>query len=93
MTNLGSQDGDGPWPFRLLSEPELTAELRRFANAKSSNASGVRVDSVSFQPAQAEKERSQDRIYDGPCNGLKWRGSMIGVFDGMASRSCWGTVY
>lgn len=83
LTNLGTTGAGGPWPFRLLSEPEISTELSRFANAKSSNASGVRVDSVTFQPAQAENDRSQDRIYDGPFHGLKWRGSMIGVFDGI----------
>ncbi|KAF8601894.1 protein serine/threonine phosphatase 2C [Ceratobasidium sp. AG-I] len=87
LTNLGSE-GWGPWPFSLLSEPELSSELSRFANAKTSNASGVRVDSITFQPAQGEKNCSQDRIYDGPFNGLKWHGSMIGVFDGHAGEEC-----
>jgi hypothetical protein len=81
-TNLGIEGYGSPWDFRMLTEPELTQELRRHANAKSSDSSGLRVDSVWFQPAQGEENASQDRIYAGLCEikGEQW--SLAGVFDG-----------
>ncbi|KAG8703517.1 hypothetical protein FRC11_010661, partial [Ceratobasidium sp. 423] len=74
LTNLGIEGYGSPWNFRRLTEPELTQELHRHANAKSSNVSGLRVDSVWFQPAKGEENASQDRIYAGPCEvaGEKW---------------------
>ncbi|CAE6452165.1 hypothetical protein ACGC1H_002356 [Rhizoctonia solani] len=88
LTNLSIEGHGSPWSFRLLSEPELTHELCRHANAKSSSASGLRVDSVWFQPAQGEQNASQDRIYAGPCKikGEQW--SLVGVFDGHAGEEC-----
>ncbi|KDN45790.1 hypothetical protein RSAG8_04623, partial [Rhizoctonia solani AG-8 WAC10335] len=55
LTNLGIEGHGSPWHFRLLAEPELTQELHRHANAKSSDVSGLRVDSVWFQPAKGEQ--------------------------------------
>ncbi|KAG8738281.1 hypothetical protein FRC10_007081 [Ceratobasidium sp. 414] len=88
FTNFGVESPEAPWPFRRLAGPELANELERFANAKTSTASGVRVDSVWFQPAQGENNRSQDRIYDGVCqvSGRRW--SLVGVFDGHAGEEC-----
>ncbi|CAE6540199.1 unnamed protein product [Rhizoctonia solani] len=88
LTNLGIEGYGSPWNFRLLTEPELTRELQRHANAKSSTVSGLRVDSVWFQPAEGEHNASQDRIYSGPCEveGEKW--SLVGVFDGHAGEEC-----
>jgi hypothetical protein len=82
LTNLGLDAPGGPWPFRLLAEPDLTAELHRHANAKTSNVSGLRVDSVSLQPAQGTENASQDRIYDGTFDVAGHRWSLVGVFDG-----------
>ncbi|CAE6471788.1 unnamed protein product [Rhizoctonia solani] len=88
LTNLSIEGYGSPWNFRLLAEPELTQELQRHANAKSSNISGLRVDSVWFQPAQGEENASQDRVYAGPCEieGEQW--SLAGVFDGHAGEEC-----
>ncbi|KAB5589489.1 Serine/threonine phosphatase 2C [Ceratobasidium theobromae] len=61
LTNLGMSAPGSPWPFRLLAEPDLTAELYRHANAKTSHASRLRVDSVQLQPAQGQDNASQDR--------------------------------
>ncbi|KAF8700013.1 Protein serine threonine phosphatase 2C, partial [Rhizoctonia solani] len=82
LTNLSIEGHGSPWNFRMLAEPELTQELLRHANPKSSNASDLRVDSVWFQPAQGEENASQDRVYAGTCeiDGEKW--SLAGVFDG-----------
>ncbi|KAH7320452.1 phosphatase 2C-like domain-containing protein [Rhizoctonia solani] len=88
LTNLGMQGYGSPWNFRLLAEPELTQELRRYANAKSSNVSGLRVDSVQFQPAKGEENASQDRIYSGSCEVKGERWSLVGVFDGHAGEEC-----
>ncbi|CCO32270.1 hypothetical protein BN14_06325 [Rhizoctonia solani AG-1 IB] len=87
-TNLGIEGYGSPWDFRMLTEPELTQELRRHANAKSSDSSGLRVDSVWFQPAQGEENASQDRIYAGLCEikGEQW--SLAGVFDGHGGEEC-----
>ncbi|QRV82244.1 protein phosphatase 2C [Ceratobasidium sp. AG-Ba] len=89
LTNYGiTEPSEGPWRFRRLAEPELTSELERFANAKSSVISGARVDSVWFQPAQGEENQSQDRVYAGRCSfgGQTW--SLFGVFDGHAGEEC-----
>lgn len=88
LTNLGMNVPGSPWPFRQLTEPELTNELSRHANAKTSNVSGLRVDSVWFQPAQGENNNSQDRIYDGVCevSGEQW--ALAAVFDGHAGEEC-----
>lgn len=82
LTNLGMDIPGSPWPFRQLTEPELTNELGRHANAKTSDISGLRVDSVWFQPAQGESNNSQDRIYSGACtvSGEQW--ALAAVFDG-----------
>ncbi|KAG8724824.1 hypothetical protein FRC09_013524 [Ceratobasidium sp. 395] len=88
LTNFGLNSPKAPWPFRRLAEPELTNELERLANANTSTASGARVDSVWFQPAQGENDRSQDRIYEGICQapGQSW--SLVGVFDGHGGEEC-----
>jgi hypothetical protein len=88
LTNFGIDSSEAPWSFRMLAEPDLTNELNRFADAKTSITSGVRVDSVWFQPASSEDDRSQDRIYDGICEGMEQRWSIIGVFDGMQVPFC-----
>ncbi|KAG9119781.1 hypothetical protein FRC07_005031, partial [Ceratobasidium sp. 392] len=88
LTNFGVDSPKAPWSFRRLAEPELTTELKRFANAKTSTTSGVRVDSVWFQPAQGEDDRSQDRIYHGICQGTEQQWSLTGVFDGHAGEEC-----
>lgn len=88
LTNLGIEGYGSPWNFRLLAEPELTQELHRHANAQSSNASGLRIDSVQFQPAKGEENASQDRIYAGSCDveGETW--ALAGVFDGHGGEEC-----
>ncbi|CAE6435095.1 unnamed protein product [Rhizoctonia solani] len=88
LTNLGIEGHGSPWNFRLLAEPELTKTFERHANAKSSNVSGLRVDSVQFQPAKGEENASQDRIYSGPCDVKGGRWSLVGVFDGHAGEEC-----
>ncbi|KAG9081010.1 hypothetical protein FRC06_005915, partial [Ceratobasidium sp. 370] len=88
FTNFGVDSPEAPWPFRRLTGTGLTDELERLANAKTSTASGIRVDSVWFQPAQGENDRSQDRIYDGICQRSGERWSLIGVFDGHAGEEC-----
>ncbi|KAG8683869.1 hypothetical protein FRC08_014022 [Ceratobasidium sp. 394] len=89
-TTLGAPSGYGPWLFEELHEPELTQRLHLMSGAKSSVFSGLRVDSVSFQPCPSEEERSQDRVYSGVCNveGDPSPWSLIAVFDGHAGHDC-----
>ncbi|KAG8703522.1 hypothetical protein FRC08_002797 [Ceratobasidium sp. 394] len=88
FTNFGVDSPEAPWPFHRLAGAELTNELEKFADAKTSTASGVRVDSVWFQPAQGEDNCSQDRIYEGACQVSEQRWSLVGVFDGHAGEEC-----
>ncbi|KAG9105311.1 hypothetical protein FRC07_009398 [Ceratobasidium sp. 392] len=89
-TTLGAPAGFGPWPFQELHEPELTQRLHLMSGAKSSLLSGLRVDSVSFQPCPSEEEQSQDRVYSGICNieGDSSPWSLVAVFDGHAGHDC-----
>ncbi|KAG8783568.1 hypothetical protein FRC12_019590, partial [Ceratobasidium sp. 428] len=82
-TTLGAPAGYGPWPFQDLHEPELTQRLHAASGAKSSSLSGLRVDSVSFQPCPSEEEQSQDRVYSGACNfeGDSSPWLLVAVFD------------
>ncbi|KAG8788492.1 hypothetical protein FRC12_014493, partial [Ceratobasidium sp. 428] len=82
-TTLGAPAGYGPWPFQDLNEPELTQRLHSASGAKSSSLSGLRVDSVSFQPCPSEEEQSQDRVYSGTCDldGDSSPWSLVAVFD------------
>lgn len=83
-TTLNSPPGYGPWCFQDLHEPELTQRLHRMSRAKTSTTSGLRVDSVEFQPCPSEDELSQDRIFSGRCEveGDESPWSLVGVFDG-----------
>ncbi|KAJ7647470.1 phosphatase 2C-like domain-containing protein [Roridomyces roridus] len=56
-TDMG-QPGAGPWTFRILPEPFLSAELERVACPKSSR----KVDSLTFQPCSPYVHRNQDRL-------------------------------
>lgn len=85
QTDMGWGPGYGPFPYTLLSEPTLSLELRRLAEA-TTHLPGV--DSVNFQPCLDPSERSQDRhaaqrwaMPDG-----QW--TFCGVFDGESSLSC-----
>jgi hypothetical protein len=84
-STLNAPPGYGPWLFQDLHEPELTQRLNLMSGAKTSVLSGLRVDSVSFQPCPSREERSQDRIYAGRCDieGDSSPWSLVGVFDGM----------
>ncbi|KAG8730080.1 hypothetical protein FRC10_003144 [Ceratobasidium sp. 414] len=57
------------------------------SGAKTSVLSGLRVDSVSFQPCPSEEERSQDRVYSGVCDveGDSSPWSLVAVFDAFIS--------
>lgn len=83
QTNMG-WEGEGPFYYTALREPLLSAELTRTANVKSETLSGLRIDSVTFQPCLEENERSQDRLFSLAIPGI---GTLTGVFDGVQNRS------
>ncbi|KAJ6499436.1 phosphatase 2C-like domain-containing protein [Mycena sanguinolenta] len=62
VEEFGSTDmghpGAGPWTFRLLPEPFLTAELKRLASPQSNR----KVDSLTFQPCSPHIYQNQDRF-------------------------------
>ncbi|KAJ7132885.1 phosphatase 2C-like domain-containing protein [Mycena crocata] len=76
-TDMG-HPGEGPWTFRMLPEPFLTAELKRIACPQSSR----RVDSLSFQPCSPHVYQNQDRFVVEEWNfpGGAWQFNSI--FDG-----------
>jgi pyruvate dehydrogenase phosphatase len=78
---------DGPWPrqFQLLSEPEVSKELKFLAKPHSFTVGGhYRVHGINFQPCS--KYRTQDRyvIKELDVHGKKW--GFTGVFDGTKLR-------
>ncbi|TFK94610.1 protein serine/threonine phosphatase 2C [Polyporus arcularius HHB13444] len=72
--------GQARWTYRMLQEPALSEELKRFAGPCTSASN--RVDSVSFQPCRTWHYRSQDRyrIEEWALPGGTWTYSA--VFDG-----------
>lgn len=80
-TNMG-WEGEGPFHYTSLSDPQLTTEFERTANPTSQllGPAGVRIDSVTFQPCLVEHERSQDRLVSFDVPGV---GVVSAVFDGM----------
>ncbi|KAF8210082.1 protein serine/threonine phosphatase 2C [Mycena galopus ATCC 62051] len=50
--------GQGPWTFRILPEPFLSAELKRVACPQSNR----KVDSLTFQPCSPHVYQNQDRF-------------------------------
>lgn len=76
-TDMG-HPGEGPWTFRMLREPILTAELKRLACPQSSR----KVDSLTFQPCPPHVYQSQDRCVVEEWNfpGGTWQ--FCSVFDG-----------
>lgn len=81
QTDMG-WEGEGPFYYTAISEPQISTELTRSANASSDVLSNVRVDSVTFQPCLEEKERSQDRLFAVAVPGV---GLLSGIFDGTHS--------
>ncbi|KAF7376024.1 Protein phosphatase 2C C10F6.17c [Mycena sanguinolenta] len=57
LTDMG-HPGAGPWTFRVLPEPFLTAELKRLASPRSNR----KIDSLSFQPCSPHVYQNQDRF-------------------------------
>ena len=79
-TDLG-WPGDGPFTYTILPEPFLSSELARLANSSCEHmSSGIRVDSVTYQPCLVEEERSQDRLFAHETSF----GFIAGVFDGLS---------
>ncbi|KAJ6557184.1 protein serine/threonine phosphatase 2C [Mycena sp. CBHHK59/15] len=76
-TDMG-HPGEGPWTYRILREPSLTAELQRRSHPQSSR----RVDSVTFQPCSPHVYQNQDRYVVEEWNlpGGTWQFNSI--FDG-----------
>lgn len=79
-TNMGVH-GQGPWTYRILQEPAVTAELDRLSNGQTTG----NTDSVSFQPCPPYVSQNMDRyttqFWDLP--GGQWQ--FNGVFDGKCS--------
>jgi pyruvate dehydrogenase phosphatase len=88
VDNFGTTDmghpGEGPWTFRMLPEPFLTAELKRLASPQSNR----KVDSLTFQPCSPHVYQNQDRFVVEEWNfpGGTWQFNSI--FDGEYS-STW----
>ncbi|KAJ7925153.1 phosphatase 2C-like domain-containing protein [Mycena leptocephala] len=82
VDNFGTTDmghpGEGPWTFRMLPEPFLTAELKRLASPQSNR----KVDSLTFQPCSPHVYQNQDRFVVEEWNfpGGTWQFNSI--FDG-----------
>ncbi|KAJ7713944.1 phosphatase 2C-like domain-containing protein [Mycena maculata] len=76
-TDMG-HPGEGPWTFRILPEPFLTAELKRIACPRSNR----KVDSLTFQPCSPHVYQNQDRFVVEEWNfpGGTWQFNSI--FDG-----------
>ncbi|KAJ7188400.1 phosphatase 2C-like domain-containing protein [Mycena filopes] len=76
-TDMG-HPGEGPWTFRMLPEPFLTAELKRIARPQSNR----KVDSLTFQPCAPHVYQNQDRFVVEEWNfpGGTWQFNSI--FDG-----------
>ncbi|KAJ6558594.1 phosphatase 2C-like domain-containing protein [Mycena vulgaris] len=82
VSHFGTTDmghpGEGPWTFRMLPEPLLTAELKRLACPRSTR----KVDSLTFQPCSPHVYQNQDRFVVEEWNfpGGTWQFNSI--FDG-----------
>ncbi|KAJ7497155.1 phosphatase 2C-like domain-containing protein [Mycena latifolia] len=82
VSHFGTTDmghpGEGPWTFRMLPEPFLTAELNRLACPRSTR----KVDSLTFQPCSPHIYQNQDRFVVEEWNfpGGTWQFNSI--FDG-----------
>ncbi|KAJ7782994.1 phosphatase 2C-like domain-containing protein [Mycena metata] len=78
-TDMG-HPGEGPWTFRMLPEPSLTAELKRIARPQSNHSR--KVDSLTFQPCSPHIYQNQDRFVVEEWNfpGGTWQFNSI--FDG-----------
>jgi len=74
-------DRGGPerWTYQILSEPRLSAELRRMANPVSSES----VDCISFQPSPLYEFRSQDRYRVERWHLLGGDWTFTAIFDGL----------
>ncbi|KAJ6475222.1 phosphatase 2C-like domain-containing protein [Mycena vitilis] len=75
-TDMGT--GEGPWTFRVLPEPFLTAELKRLACPQSSR----KVDSLSFQPCPPHVHQNQDRFVVEEWNFSSGIWQFNSIFDG-----------
>ena len=84
---ITDMDRGGPqtWTYRMLEEPALTGELRKFAEPRTSTSSSI--DSVSFQPCRTWHYRSQDRyrVEEWALPGGTW--TYAAVFDGTCVRN------
>ncbi|KAK7057310.1 PPM-type phosphatase domain-containing protein [Favolaschia claudopus] len=82
VDDFGSTDmgypGEGPWTFRILREPSLTAELTRAASPQSNR----KVDSLTFQPCSPHIYQNQDRFIVEEWNLLGGTWQFNSVFDG-----------
>ncbi|KAJ7124881.1 phosphatase 2C-like domain-containing protein [Mycena epipterygia] len=82
VSHFGTTDmghpGEGPWTFRILPEPFLTAELKRIACPQSTR----KVDSLTFQPCSPHVYQNQDRfvVEEWILPGGTWQ--FNSVFDG-----------
>ncbi|THH16583.1 hypothetical protein EW146_g4080 [Bondarzewia mesenterica] len=81
-TDMG-RGGLERWTYRLLSEPQLSNELRRLANPSSKE----NIDSVTFQPCPMHEFRNQDRsrVEHWPLPGGTW--VFTAIFDGHAGHA------
>lgn len=79
-THMGHTD-EGPWTYRRLQEPRLTAELIRLANARSRPY----VDSVTFQPCMSSHSQDRYAVEEWDLPGGRWL--FNAVFDGAVSRT------
>jgi len=79
--------GPERWTYRILQEPNLSAELQRRANPLSVNG----IDAIDFQPCQLQEFRTQDRkcieSWQMPSGGT-WE--FTAIFDGQSIRSARG---
>lgn len=82
----GSRCGpdDGPWPrsFQLLSETEVTAELKKLARPLSFPVgTHFKAQGVNFQPCHGYRTQDRYAVKELDVHGQKW--TFTGVFDGV----------
>ncbi|KAF7298193.1 PPM-type phosphatase domain-containing protein [Mycena chlorophos] len=65
-------------PYRVLEEHQLTAEMERVSNARSTGS----IDSLSFQPCSPDIHENQDRVVVEEWDLLGGTWQFMGVFDG-----------
>ena len=80
LTDMGIA-GQGPWPYRRLTRPDVFTELFRLSEARS--VSNMNVDVLSFQPCLTAE--NQDRYVAQSWDLVDGAWTFCAVFDGSFS--------